>query len=964
MRRGWRYAIRRARSILEKNWSDEFQAFYYHNKRTDESTWEKPAFLGTQDLAPTPRSHAAAVAAGTEPVNGPLARNGVRLTPRGTNFILGPLKPPPSWLVGEFRQAEQMSEDEAAILIQTAARGNIARRAVRLLVKQVFERVYDVDSSAFYFYNTNTGESSWEEPELIHRMFGHDHTLEETPRDQSLAIRFKARPQRKLPRTSRRAANLDAERASTSLQAAARMWIARVNIVAVVQARIRKCFHARFGAFFYYDTVRHSATWFKPTILRRSEIRETTESELSEEIRRLLPGMANAPDDFAMNAAAPQHGLPMIAELSASEAWRITTARSTASSIAASLPRPMSAVPSWKPNWIDSVPSESELSLTLTAEKLKSLHLRQLRLFALAHHPAIAMQTEELYDLHKENVWSVLAADSQFAASFHEAVLESKQNTLQRLTQAVSAALHGQIAPTARAVEQEVSSASAVAAARRSNNGRGTSLAILAASLRRTEQPKTISDPTKRQGVDSTYARAAKMLPTSTEATGLPDLIAEIDEGNDESKQSTSRSAGSQATSKATFEDALGAAKAFFASLGSRGTQQSDKIQGSLLGKNASSVLKMTCNAEASTPRPAKSEADAMAQGSNKSLSEGTSRKAAFERVEEEIAEGNRANPPNLDVLERREAVLAKANAEFGALNRSKHIIGRKASPPVNLSRQLEQPSSKVSQSSQLTQTLRSYSSALDVTTSILEFEQVVKRWSRRFDRDQGRFFYLNNGSGATSWDRPAEILEFAIPLSPRTQMAYDVFERNRVVGGLDRRKKAEHMSPAEAAIIIQCAFRGVQAFKLAKWKARRVYKKAFDETTGGTYYWNPRTERSAWIKPRLLGSDDVKMTPRSRMPDAGIANPDGSKPIVVQAWSSKRAATAVQCFVRLLQARRTARKRCREVMQKIIDEETKYPYYYNTMTGAAQWHKPRILGVEDLDISTSASHASSGSLK
>ena len=74
-------------------------------------------------------------------------------------------------------------------------------------------------------------------------------------------------------------------------------------------------------------------------------------------------------------------------------------------------------------------------------------------------------------------------------------------------------------------------------------------------------------------------------------------------------------------------------------------------------------------------------------------------------------------------------------------------------------------------------------------------------------------------------------------------------------------------------------------------------------------------------------------------------------------------AATLVQCFVRMLQARRAARKRCREIVQKVIDEETSYPYYYNTVTGEAQWHKPRILGREDLDISVYTPQHSTSSL-
>lgn len=960
MRKGWRKAIRQARLVLEKVWSDEFQAFYYHNKATDESTWEKPLLFGDQDLAPTPRSYAAAVQAGIEPVDGPLERNGVRLTPRGTNFILGPLKPPPAKNMGVVRQAEQMSDDEACIMIQSALRAARAKQQVRQLVKCVYEKVLDVESGAFYYYNTNTGEATWEQPRIVRKLLGQDQMLEETPRERSLAVRYQARPATREPRTGRLAADLTQEAACTKLQSAFRMWHCRLNTIAVVQARVRRCFHQRFGAYFYYDTRRHSATWFRPAVLRKAEIRETTEEDLTEEVRRLLPGLANAPADFTFNAAAPQLGLPAIAELSASEASRITTARSTASSVASAQPRPLSAVPSWRPNWeqIDSA-SLPQLNLKLSDDKIKSLHLRELRMFALSHKPEIGSDVEALFDKHKEAVWTVLAQDTPAAAAYAENVESSKMLTLNRLQQAVESALKGQSALTSRIVEAEVSAASAVAAARRAAHSKRSSLNALAASIRTNR--KTVGDPVKRIVSATPFEAAAKALPAGTDMWSAP--IREVDEA-EEADASESFSKSSARTREIPIsarrvdpDAAIGAARSFFASLGSQSTKASAGYEGSLLGTDATIVLKMKRDVEASTPRPEVTEAGAMAKGSEAAAEGTVSRQAAFEQATASLQ-------PVLAVAKSEpDQKLIEANKQ---LKQSKHAKGHgsKGALSASSSKITLEAGSKIASSSQMTQTLRSYASDVDVVTRILDYETIVAKWARRFDGDEGRFFYLDLETGDTSWDRPAEILEFAIPLSPKTQMAYDVFERQRHVGGLDRRKKAEHLSPDEAALTIQCGFRCTKAAKLAKFKARIVYKKAFDEGTGGNYYWNPRTERSAWIKPKLLGSDDVRMTPRTRLPDEGMANPDGARPKVRQALNATTAATLVQCFVRLLKARGAARLRCRAIMTKVIDEETAYPYYFNTITGQSQWHKPLILGDEDLDISSVSARQSTESLK
>jgi len=60
-----------------------------------------------------------------------------------------------------------MDEDEAARKLQGLFRSRVARKQIQLLAKLTFERIYDEGSGAYFFYNTKTGESSWEKPQLM-----------------------------------------------------------------------------------------------------------------------------------------------------------------------------------------------------------------------------------------------------------------------------------------------------------------------------------------------------------------------------------------------------------------------------------------------------------------------------------------------------------------------------------------------------------------------------------------------------------------------------------------------------------------------------------------------------------------------------------------------------------------------------------------------------------------------------
>jgi len=55
----------------------------------------------------------------------------------------------------------------ATLKVQAKCRGDCARKRARALINEVYERVWSTEYAAFYYLNTNTGETSWEKPRLL-----------------------------------------------------------------------------------------------------------------------------------------------------------------------------------------------------------------------------------------------------------------------------------------------------------------------------------------------------------------------------------------------------------------------------------------------------------------------------------------------------------------------------------------------------------------------------------------------------------------------------------------------------------------------------------------------------------------------------------------------------------------------------------------------------------------------------
>ncbi|CAM9883798.1 unnamed protein product, partial [Phaeothamnion confervicola] len=139
----------------------------------------------------------------------------------------------------------------AAITVQRAARGLMARTRVLTLVNEVFEKVYAPREDAYYYYNKHTKEASWERPCLLLRLLG------------------------PLADIDRVAPTYADDEAAAMLQAAWRGRLAR----RVVRRRLadecyEKVFDAETGATYYYNHQTQQATWEKPALLGSEDLED------------------------------------------------------------------------------------------------------------------------------------------------------------------------------------------------------------------------------------------------------------------------------------------------------------------------------------------------------------------------------------------------------------------------------------------------------------------------------------------------------------------------------------------------------------------------------------------------------------------------------------------------------------------------------------------------------------------
>ena len=60
--------------------------------------------------------------------------------------------------------AADLSDEEAALIVQGAYRSKKAREKMRALIAANYEKKFDAESKTWFYFNKKTGESHWTQP--------------------------------------------------------------------------------------------------------------------------------------------------------------------------------------------------------------------------------------------------------------------------------------------------------------------------------------------------------------------------------------------------------------------------------------------------------------------------------------------------------------------------------------------------------------------------------------------------------------------------------------------------------------------------------------------------------------------------------------------------------------------------------------------------------------------------------
>merc|ERR1711871_185093 len=130
----------------------------------------------------------------------------------------------------------------------------MARRRLRELVSSVYEKVLDESTGRFYFFNTHTGEATWEEPSVAALT-----DLKISPRHDETP------PPPKQP--IKKAADMTQGEAAIFIQRAWRAKIARRMVQRAAQAVYTKYLDEESGQEFYTNVKTGVSFWEKPAVL-------------------------------------------------------------------------------------------------------------------------------------------------------------------------------------------------------------------------------------------------------------------------------------------------------------------------------------------------------------------------------------------------------------------------------------------------------------------------------------------------------------------------------------------------------------------------------------------------------------------------------------------------------------------------------------------------------------------------
>ena len=940
-------------SNFEKLWDADSKKFYYVNKKTGEVDWGKPRILGADDIDPTPRTRHNAEMCGA--------------------------KVPPKHMRTPRVRAKDLSEYQASLMIQGAWRQKMARDKMIGICHQVYEKAYDPEAKKFYYFNSFTGDVTWEKPKMLGTK-----ELDLTPRSRQHAIDDGVIPAPKTsssqggltgavvgkenvdkksgphkveqavtepkspvpsaavpteptkPKTPRfKAVDLSEDEAARHIQGAWRAHRARELLRKLVSGVYSKGFDESSGRFFYYNSKTGESLWEKPAVLGESDLDITPRSK----IKAKASGALHESPRFKASDLVPEDAAKHLQSW-----WRVMRARMKLKELIGGVwskgydkrrgsyfyYNEKTGESSWvKPKSL----GDMDLGLTPRSE-MEALKAR--KLVAKPKTPRF-----KAVDLSEDEA----ARHIQGAWRAHRA-----RELLRKLVSGVYS--KGFDESSGRFFYY--------------NSKTGESL---------WEKPAVLGES------DLDITPRSKLRAQKSGALDMEELKKKTPrfKASDLSKEQAALHIQQLWRTKLARRKMLGLIKDAY-------TKEFDPKTGA-----AFYVNKKT--GESMWRKPA-------GLGGNEDVELSPRSKATFDKAKKDAAallDSSTAKPKRMKKMTTEEAVVRLQNW-WRALQARKHLqavmqhVYTKGFDPAtnefyyynkNTGTSLwNKPSFMGSSTPRLTPRSRTLAKSAGIETparkkaadmtdheaafviqgafrshvAFMELQACAERvWQKGYDPDQDVFFYWNTQTNLSTWQKPFALGSADLELTPRSMIGAQKAGR---VAKRTKRWDASIMSQPEAATVLQAWWRGHAGRIHLAPRVCEVIHRCYDTGSKNFFWYNSTTGGSTWYEPKLLqripGIGDLPLTPRSMMlelHDRRQAQREAKRAARKSAdeMTKDEAAFKIQGMYRSWLSRNAVRAIIRSLYEKLYDAQRGTYYYFNHRTGMSSWYKPVLLGSSDI---------------
>ena len=827
---------------FQKVWSEEHKAFFYFDQKSGRSVWKKPSLLREGDIKATPRSEA--LSAGL-PVEARDEEEGRSKANEKTETV-----------------AER--EKRAATLISRVFRRYKARKLVLAIIAARWEKVWDPESSSFFYYDSKEGNSSWERPALLR---GSD--IEATPRSQAKSTKA---PVSALTGIAKKGENVDKASIETEVESRAKVE-AETEGEAKVEAEAK--------------TETKDGVGLKAEAKAEDNAKDMVESK----VKSIQPAQEKPTGD-AESKSIETALTPEQASILISGAWRRYKARKRILFVIAQRFEKVFDPSSGTFYYYDVSKGTSSWS--------KPSLLKESDIEATPRSKALSLQVPKGISgaVIDESQAKLVEADATVVTMYGGVVHEVDEE---------GQSLHEspKVEVVATATEEAESGKLIVEKTIEKQESQGANLEGASSTTGSLVRDSTVTaDGSSRASLEKELGREKELKDTAKFDNGLDSKVegGEDHKEVDEKKNAQSDEGAVAMQANTVMQQEKRVAQACAAAevggkedgtneISDRSTEQLSKLKGPETGidegavkeehdvtsseaKEEEEMRATEVKEEVDRPAEAKEEkADAKMhddkERTNSPVETKKGKRGTSEAEVEDLGDKgtSTSHDGTSDDSKRNSTVTAtKSVSESDRGGKEPKVEQTSGSPPPKLSND--------SKEVQINYTAEHHTAATRIQAAFrarkasLNVQEVLRLvWEHVVEADGVEYFY-NSRTGNSSWTAPSILRDGTKLLSPEA--------RQRMVDKKQRGtwKSAGVMNNGEAATAIQSVFRMRKARRTVFAVACTVFEKVLDVDSGSAYYYNTRTGESTWTKPSVFGSGDIDFTPRSAAEAAAGTRP------------------------------------------------------------------------------------------